>query len=179
MADRSRFTVIQGGNQPAGPSRDESDAIARDVISQMTKGGKATFPSWEAADSHLRQRLGFRRIEKSRTPDLLPDGWQFIYQRGRILTRVKTKGTKRRPRPHMVVSLTLGGTAWNQEQAKYNSAGVASPAILLKDPMANPPALQRLNLDLTPERQDAWANNTHFDFPDGFDDSGADEARPE
>ncbi len=172
----SRLQVIQGGGQTTGPTRAECDAIAAAVIEALTHEGAATAASVAECDRELR-RLDFHLVEKNQN-QLLPGGWQLIYMRGRISVRIKTVGTQRRPRDHMTVSLTRGGQAWTDEQAKYNGQGVPRPAILLTNPIPVMPAIGVLQTGLTGPEQDDWANDTHFDFPAGFDRSAAETLNP-
>ena len=173
----NHLQVIPGGGEATGPSRAECDAIASAVIGRLTSDGQATPMSVEEADRELR-RLHFCLVDKNTTL-VLPGGWQLIYMRGNVSVRIKTVGTQRRPRDHMTVSLTRGGPAWPDEQAKYNGQALPRPAILLPQPIPNMPNIGVLQTGLTPGQQDDWANDTHFDFPDGFDRSAADTLQPD
>jgi len=173
MCAKPQLTVIEGGGESSGPTRAECDAAARQVIEGLT-GGSGNVDSTSLEDVHRRliRDYGFAFTDKN-SFGVLPGGYQLFYGKYHVLVRIKTVGTQKRPRPHLTVSLTLGGPGWEQERAKYNSRGRPSPALLSKDPIGKMPGLARLNSDLTDAQQDRWANDCHFDFPEGFDDSAA------
>ena len=53
------------------------------------------------------------------------------------------------------------------------------PAILLTSPIPAMPNIGVLQTGLTGQEQDDWANDTHFDFPTGFDRSAAETLQPD
>ncbi len=65
----------------------------------------------------------------------------------KVLLRVKTTGTRVRPRPHMTLSAATG-LAWEEEHYKYNYVGLPVPK----------------NLPDSDPNKDYWANTCHFDF---------------
>ncbi len=79
-----------------------------------------------------------------------------------ILVRIKSHGNAAPPRqgqPHMSISLYTGGLGWKQEQMKFDVYGHATPKA--------PPK------HLSPAEKDVWAHACHFNFPAGFDFTGA------
>ncbi len=172
MASRPDLRVIQGGDQSEGPTRAESDAVAKDVIATMLSGRTPRHSSLQAAHDALTQTLGFQFTAKNQD-FVLPGGYQLFYLRGNVLVRIKTVGTQRRSRPHMTISLTLRGEqGWESERAKYTSRGTVSAALLVSNPIPKMPALARINPNAA-AMGDEWADDCHFDFPQPFDDSAA------
>ena len=129
----------------------------------------------------------FVRVDNQPEPTR-PGSRQIFYQHGHLQVRVKTDGTKFRPRPHLVVTLAVG-KGWDDEIGKFNHEGRLIPKLgfvgfNMETGRARPGGLAgnndwrnlaRLGTTLPDimAREDVWANACHFDFVDGFDASGA------
>lgn len=123
-------------------------------------------------------------------------GKQLFYERGNICCRIKTMGDKAGPRagkPHISFGINDGmGTRWWNDLAKVDADGKLtfkalttpqrfSPTETITDP-ANPTPQRFIGIQggLDPRDPaavgDAWANNCHFNMPDGFDWAGLEQA---
>jgi hypothetical protein len=135
-------------------------------------------------------KLGFTLIQN----DIYgpPGGRQLFYRNRLVVVRVKTRGDEkgfRANQPHMSVSLTVGGNRpdgspqldWQDDRAKVSGQGrIAAKAFVTPDRFqpidfqGNPQRFVMIQGDLdTGPGPDAWAQRTHFLFPDGFDIVGA------
>jgi len=130
----------------------------------------------------LLERREYKVIQKQQFGP--PGGWQVFYAHGRLLVRIKTKGDAqgfRANQPHMSVSLYDGeGLDWQNDQAKFNALGEVEAKAMTTpenfkpvDFQGNPQRFVVILGDLyTGKGPNAWANRTHFRFPDGFSFAG-------
>jgi hypothetical protein len=110
---------------------------------------------------------GFKLIKRESFKSPIA-GWQLFYLRGRVLVRVKTRGAERdkdahrRGAPHLTISLISGqhddkgaiDTSWDAELGKFHLSG----GLVNKSPAMR-------NVPVANSRNDEWADETHFDFP--------------
>ena len=124
------------------------------------------------------QSLGFSKIaDQSYGP---PGGRQLFYKQGRVVVRIKTKGDEkgfRANQPHLSAALTDGnGLDWFNELAKFNYRGELAAKAMTTAENFKPTDFQN-----NPQRfvvilggkydgagPDAWAQRTHFPFPDNL-----------
>ncbi|MBA3312908.1 MAG: hypothetical protein M3552_10735 [Planctomycetota bacterium] len=142
-------------------------------------------------DDTLRTRCGLRRVrndgESPERPGEFNGGRQLFYLRGNVLVRVKTRGTRFRPRAHVTVSMCdIRGVgdkewhAWDRERAKFTANGHPEWKNVSDGGSSTPYSFPtRIINGLTPGAQDKWADNCHFDLPEGFDPTGESTLLPE
>jgi hypothetical protein len=177
-----RLQLIQGGGDNVR-CKEECDAIAREVIKSLTRDGAATATSVDQMH-RLLKTLHFRLV--SRKGDGLPGNVHllWLHEGGYVLVRLKTKGTQRRPHPHMTVSLSKYGL-WGRsdEAAKYDRTGRLRTATLVDGSRGDFAGLERPYLAVVAVPQGTGRSfatamtesmdQVHFNFGIGFDDSAA------
>ena len=178
----SKLQVLQGGGENP-QCKEECDAIAREVIRSLTKDGAATAASVEEVH-RLLKTLHFRLVE--RKLDGLPGNIHllWLHEGGYVLVRVKTRGTQKRPHPHLTVSLAKFG-AWGRsdESVKYDRTGRARTATLVDGTRRSSESRGRPYLALAwlpqgdgksfDDAMTECMDPVHFNFNAGFDDSAA------
>ncbi len=153
----------------AGGEGDLGKAMVQDLLDSR---GHVRFQSIMLFHDQICQAYGFV-LRRNTSEFVRPGGRHLFYVRGNLLLRVKTSGTNVRPSPHMTISAAVG-LDWNDEAAKVNRAGETVPKLGASRAGSNWRALQRIgSTQAVLESDDAWADSCHFDFVNGFDDSGA------
>jgi hypothetical protein len=166
-------------------------ALMRQLV-EPTSDGKFRARCRSVLDLHATlNTLGFALIQSE--PFGPPGGRQLFYRNRLVVVRVKTKGDEkgyRANKPHMSVGLTVGGNKpdgspqidWQDDRAKISGQGrLAAKALISPDrfqPIDHQGNPQRFVMiqggaGANPAPLDAWADRTHFPFPDGFDVTGA------
>lgn len=153
---------------PAGPPREHIKFAHRFLKDVLDKNRRVRFPCGQPFFTYVCHQYSFRLVQ--RTPKgVLPGGLHLFFVVApvvftqvtasaegldertlvlwKVLLRVKTTGTKVRPRPHMTLSASTG-LEWEQEHYKYSYVGLPVPKTLS---------------DRDPDK-DHWANSCHFDF---------------
>jgi len=134
--------------------------------------GRVRFTATDSFHDYLRTAYGFRLLRNTED-GVLPGGRHLFYVHGNLLLRVKTSGTRIRPRPHMTISAATG-LNWPDEGAKFNERGEVVPKLGASAAGSNWRALRRIgDYDAIAASDQEWADSCHFDFPDGFSDAGA------
>jgi len=149
------------------------EAFARQLLLDLLNAdGRVRFTSATALHNHLCQSHGFT-LARNTHEGVQEGGRHLFYVRGNVLLRVKTSGTRIRPRPHMTVSEAVG-LDWNQEAAKFTRDGAVVPKLGSSRAGSDWRALMRIgNYDAIEASDQRWADLCHFDFVDGFSDQGA------
>lgn len=126
-------------------------------------------------DEYTCDQHGFNLLCPPEREQTKPESWHIFYTKKDVQVRVKTKGTKHRPKPHMVVTLAIGKD-FSEEVAKFDRSG----ELRAKLGFSNRPGIDHRSLmkagSSTKEimdKDDAWANAVHFDLPEPFNDEGA------
>ena len=133
-------------------------------------------------DATLRTQAGLRRVRndgEAREGELR-GGRQIFYLRGNLLVRVKTRGTRMRPRAHVTISMVdrRGGGdpdwhTWDRERVKFTANGNPAWKNISDGSSPNPYSFPTRIIDgLTSGQQDNWADDCHFDLPANFDATG-------
>lgn len=110
----------------------------------------------------------------------LRGGRQLFYRRGNVLVRVKTRGTAFRARPHITVSMVdVRGSddevwhTWDRERVKFTADGNPDWKNMSDGNSPFPFSFPTRIIDgLTNGDKDVWADDCHFDLPEGFDAAG-------
>lgn len=134
---------------------------------------RVRFESLRDLDAYTRGEHGFLLVCP---PEQLirdrPSSWQVFYQHNTIQVRVKTDGTKRRPAPHMVVTMAVG-KSFPDEVGKFNRSGDLLPKLGPVPRIAGDDFRTIASIGPTVESvegvDDTWANAVHFDLPQPFD----------
>ncbi len=143
--DRSMATSLQRGGSNALAGAKSVVAVVllvlrrcRNVSGHPRRGAEGhneiKIVSPTRPDDSLRTRCGVRRVrndgESPERPDEFNGGRQLFYLRGNVLVRVKTRGTRFRPRADVTVSMCdIRGAgdnewhAWDRERAKFTVDG--------------------------------------------------------
>lgn|GEM_PF-4431111 len=159
--------MIIGSGIPAGPPREHVKFVHRFLKDVLDRNNRVRFPCGQPFFTYIRNQYGFYLEDGSQQDQLggrhlfftvapvyhteviadaggIDERVRYLWK---VLLRAKTKGTQRRPRPHMTVSAATGLT-WEEEHYKYNYVGLPVPKNL---PEGDP-------------GKDYWANTCHFDF---------------
>ena len=166
-------TVSRGFALLSSLAEEGEDAIGQGLLQDLLgPDGKVRFTTTDSFHDYLRTTYGFR-LRRNTEDGVVAGGRHLFYVRGNLLLRVKTSGTRIRPRPHMTISAATG-LNWPDEGAKFNQQGDVVPKLGASAAGSNWRALQRIgDYDAIAASDQEWADSCHFDFPDGFSDAGA------
>jgi hypothetical protein len=150
----------------------EQDFTRRLLLDLLNADGQVRFTSATALHVHLCRLYGFT-LRRNTHEGVQAGGRHLFYVHGNVLLRVKTSGTRIRPRPHMTISEAVG-LDWNQEAAKFSRDGSVMPKLGSSRAGSDWRALMRIGDYNAIEASDQrWADLCHFDFVAGFSDAGA------
>jgi hypothetical protein len=183
---RSNFSRAMEAFESQDAQRQRA-VVVKYMAGLLNANQRVRFPTIGAFHNYTTADHPFTRVDNQPEPTR-DSSRQIFYQHGHIQVRVKTDGTKFRPRPHLVVTLAVG-KGWDDEIGKFNSEGRLIPKLgflgfNMETGRARPGGLaasndwrtlSRLGTTLPDivAREDQWANACHFDFVDGFDATGA------
>ncbi len=187
------MTAIRSNYSRAMEAYEAQDAAQQRQVVVNYMGGllngerRVNFSTIDAFHDYTTLQNPFARVDNQPEPTRTGSR-QIFYQYRHVQVRVKTDGTKFRPRPHLVVTLAVG-KGWDDEIGKFNHEGRLIPKLgflgfNMETGRARPGGLaasndwrtlSRLGTTLPDivAREDQWANACHFDFIDGFDATGA------
>ena len=183
---RSNFSRAMQAFEDPDAER-QRQVVARYLAGLLRADNRVKFPALAAFHEYTTRLHPFLRVDNQPEPTR-SSSRQIFYQHGNIQVRVKTDGTKFRPKPHLVVTLAVG-KGWDDEIGKFNREGRLIPKLgflgfNMETGKSRPGGLAASNdwrnlarlgpaLPDIVAREDMWANACHFDFPDGFDATGA------
>jgi hypothetical protein len=185
-ASRSPFSKAMQAFEDADAERQRL-VVTHYLMGMITPQNRVRFKTLAEFHKYTTEDHPFKRVDNQ--PEPTREGSrQIFYQHGNIQVRVKTDGTKFRPRPHLVVTLAVG-KGWDDEIGKFGKDGRLIPKIgfvgfNMETGRSTPGRLAANNdwrtlsrlgdsLEAIIKREDQWANACHFDFVDGFDATGA------
>jgi hypothetical protein len=172
----------------AEDAQSQRQVVVKYMAGLLNANNRVNFPTIDAFHEYTTAQHPFARVDNQQEPTRASSR-QIFYQHGHIQVRVKTDGTRFRPRPHLVVTLAVG-KGWDDEIGKFNHEGRLIPKLgflgfNMETGRSRPGGLAASNdwrnlarlgttLPDIAAREDQWANACHFDFVDGFDATGAD-----
>ncbi len=153
----------------------ERDLAKSFTTNDVGPDGRIKYNDLKSFHKHVLCDLGMC-LRKRSTDDVLPGGWHLFYIAYHVLLRVKTTGTKMRPRPHATLSLAVGrdgktGLGWDDELAKFSIQADQSPKAFSRYVQTDWRMWRYF--ELAAQADEIWAESVHFDFPADFDVSGA------
>jgi hypothetical protein len=139
-------------------------------------------PSLVRLDAVLRERAGMRlvRNDGENREGELRGGRQLFYRCGNVCVRVKTRGTAFRPQAHVTIALVdIRGEGdadwhtWDRERVKFDAKGHPAWKNMSDGNSSGPLSFPTRIVDgLTSKQKDRWADDCHYDLPEGFDATG-------
>jgi hypothetical protein len=148
-------------------SRAAEELAARQMATTLlTSDGHVRLGDLGTFHRILTQRLFFTLVDATQN-GVRPGGWHLFYRLGHLVCRVKTTGTNIRPRPHLTLSLAIG-LGWQDELQKFRADGRTLPKTFSRLDPSDWRWAERAS-----QWEESWAQQTHFDFPQPFDDAAA------